>query len=365
MEYIKKITCNDPGVCKKTESFLQSQQWAEFKSRFGWKPFAFLIEWEGYGVTPLLTLYRCIVPRFSFTYIPWGPELPENFPAEFRTEALEELALKLKPLIMPDNVFIRFEPPWLINEKEDALHIETTLRRASASVQPPDTVIINIDPSCEEILNNMKQKWRYNISLSGKKNVKVNCSRDIETFYKLLKETALRDGIAVHSIDYYKALFEIFGDLNLRLYIASHEDDYLAAIVVLLREKTATYLYGASSNKKRNFMAAYALQWKAIQDAKKAGCLYYDLFGIPPDDDPNHPMAGLYRFKTGFGGKIIHRTGAWDYPVKPAFYYIFYLAEKLRKKIMNLKKQKPKKNINKEAAQKLKFQDNSIETKIE
>jgi len=67
-------------------------------------------------------------------------------------------------------------------------------------------------------------------------------------------------------------------------------------------------------------MASYSLQWKAMMDAKAKGCLVYDLFGIPPNEDPNHPMAGLYRLKTGFGGKIIHRPGSWDYPCKPFSY---------------------------------------------
>ncbi|MCL2245111.1 MAG: peptidoglycan bridge formation glycyltransferase FemA/FemB family protein, partial [Treponema sp.] len=184
-------------------------------------------------------------------------------------------------------------------------------------------------------------------SLAGKKSVNVNTSdvRDIEVFYNLLKETAQRDGIAVHGINYYKTLFEICGrrkadDLQLRLYTASHEGETLAAIVVLFRGKEAVYLYGASSNNKRNLMAPYALQWKAMTDAKESGCRYYDLFGIPPNDDPNHPMAGLYRFKTGFGGRIIHRPGSLDYAYNGFIYNLFNFAETFRKRLMNLKKKK-------------------------
>jgi len=75
-----------------------------------------------------------------------------------------------------------------------------------------------------------------------------------------------------------------------------------------------------------------------MQDAKEAGCRFYDLFGIPPNDDPDHPMAGLYRFKTGFGGRIIHRPGSWDYPYKKAVYALFNFAEALRKKLRDRKK---------------------------
>ena len=76
-------------------------------------------------------------------------------------------------------------------------------------------------------------------------------------------------------------------------------------------------------------MPAYLLQWRAICDAKKAGSSYYDFYGMPPTEDENHPMHGLYRFKTGFGGQIVHRPGSIDVPLSKL--YTFYtLAEKLR-----------------------------------
>lgn len=318
---------------------MQSAMWGEFKSRFGWKSRAFLIEWAGYSNCPLLLLSRRLAPGFSFAYVPWGPSLPDNFPAVDRTSALSELAVKLKNYLSHNTAFIRFDPPWAVADGEDAM-LSACFKRSAADIQPPDTVIINLSASNEEILAQMKPKWRYNISLAGKKGVKVNSgsAQDTEKFYSLLKETAQRDGIAIHSIDYYKTLFGVCGapersDMSLRLYTACHEGDTLAAVMVLFFGKNATYLYGASSNTKRNLMAPYALQWKAMQDAKNSGCLYYDLFGIPPCDNPNHPMSGLYRFKTGFGGQIIHRPGSWDFPYKSFVYNLFNLAETLRKKI--------------------------------
>ena len=162
-------------------------------------------------------------------------------------------------------------------------------------------------------------------------------------FYDLLKETARRDGIAIHGREYYQTLFEdnwYDGKTpDIRLYLAEHGGDVLAGIVTLFRGREAVYLYGASSEKKRNLMAPYALQLKAMEDAKASGCEEYDLFGIPPDDDPSHPMAGLYRFKTGFGGRIVHRPGSWDYPSRPLVYRLFSAAEILRKKARTIKKQ--------------------------
>jgi len=355
-----EITKADIAVCEEAGSFLQSAMWGEFKSRFGWKAHAFLIDWQQDGTqeaagkkTPLLALSRSLVPGFSFAYVPWGPELPAGFPDDCGPKALAELALKLKPLLSNNAFFIRFEPPWFDEEGStpskdgEASFLSQGFKRAAATVQPPDTVIIDLSVPCDEILAAMKPKWRYNISIAGKKGVQVNTggAQELETFYTLLKETAERDGIAIHSFDYYKTLFEMYAEhgkngkeQTLRLYTAVHERETLAAIVVLFRGDFATYLYGASSGNKRNLMAPYVLQWRAMQDAKEAGCQFYDLFGIPPNDDPNHSMAGLYRFKTGFGGRIIHRPGSWDYPCKPTIYALFNFAEAFRKKLMDRKK---------------------------
>jgi lipid II:glycine glycyltransferase (peptidoglycan interpeptide bridge formation enzyme) len=350
---IKNITQVDPGSCEKAGSFLQSAMWGEFKSRFGWNANAFSIQWGECGESILLVLSRRLTPGFSFTYIPWGPELPKDFPDDRKAQALAELSKKLKPFLAHNTGFIRIEPPWYFtHDNTEALQTEATLlfsngfRCAAAVVQPPDTVIINLETSCEQLLANMKSKWRYNILLAGKKGVQVevNDEEKLAEFYSLLQETAERDGIAIHSYEYYKTLFVICKNQNyssiLRLYTAKHEGDILAAIIVLFHGQHATYLYGASSNLKRNLMAAYALQWRAIQDAKEAGCRYYDLFGIPPDENPNHPMAGLYRFKTGFGGQIIHRCGSWDYAYKPLIYTVFRIAEAFRKKLRDLKKKR-------------------------
>ena len=320
---------------------MQSALWGRFKARFGWEARAFSVEWFQ-GTRPLLTLSRRVAPLLSMTYIPWGPELPDAFPDDpnLRAQATAELARALRPFL--HSVFIRFDPPWFNPDGGMPLPLAGKFRRAGADIQPPDTVLVDLTPPLEDILAAMKPKCRYNIGLAEKRGV-VICEQEsnIEVFYRMLTETALRDGIAVHNIEYYRALFEESrgegsqtSPTQLRLYTARHENDDLAAIVALFRGRQAVYLYGASSNIKRNLMAPHALQWKAMQDAKAFGCEVYDLFGIPPDESPDHPMAGLYRFKTGFGGKIVHRPGSWDYPYKPVLHALFKNAETLRKKIM-------------------------------
>ena len=190
----------------------------------------------------------------------------------------------------------------------------------------------------------MKPKWRYNARLAVKKGVKVTQYEidKFDAFYELLKETATRDGILIHSYTYYRTLLECnwYSGLkpDFRLYLAEHDGDLLSGIITMFWKKQAVYLYGASSGFKRSLMAPYALQLKAMEDAISSGCETYDLYGIPPNADPAHSMAGLFLFKTGFGGKIIHRMGCWDYRLMPFRYNLFSKVEKIRSYNRNTRK---------------------------
>jgi lipid II:glycine glycyltransferase (peptidoglycan interpeptide bridge formation enzyme) len=345
-------------------SFLQSAFWGRFKAGFGWEAHAFHAEWAGVPVenppSPLLVLTRPLIRGVGFAYVPWGPELPENLaaptetpagslgPSAVRTRALAELARELRPRLPRNTAFVRFDPPWYNADGQGVPLLERPLVRAAADVQPADTVLIGLDQGDEALLAAMKEKCRYNIRLSAKKGVTVRRGDEAElgVFYRLFEETAERDGIAIHSIDYYKTLFALaketgpLSPVDVRLYIAAYGGEDLAAIITLFRGGEAVYLYGASSNNKRNLMAPYLLQWTAMRDARDFGCKSYDLFGIPPADDPAHPMAGLYRFKTGFGGAVIHRSGSWDFAFRPVARILFNTAEALRKNLRTRKKRR-------------------------
>ncbi|MDR3167477.1 MAG: peptidoglycan bridge formation glycyltransferase FemA/FemB family protein [Treponema sp.] len=353
-QYLRGLFPADLAQCNRAASFLQSGFWGSFKARFGWNARGFLAEWGEWDALPLLVIRRRLAPGISFAYIPWGPELPEGFPQDKtpRNRALEELVRALRSFLPKDTAFIRIDPPWYTEGADTPPPpVFKPLIRAGADVQPPDTVLVDLSPPEDEILRRMKPKGRYNIRLATKKGVKIRRADEggLESFYTLLQETSKRDGIAIHGIDYYRVLFAHCRDYpsggqelpkgpDIRLYLAEEGRDVLAAVIILIRGKNAVYLYGASSDQKRNFMAPYALQWKAMVDAKAAGCVEYDLFGIPPREDPRHPMAGLYRFKTSFGGWIIHRPGSWDYAYKPLAAGLFIRAERLRKKTRDIKK---------------------------
>lgn len=323
---------------------LQSPFWGEMKGRFGWTPRGFLIN----GKHPLLVLLRELWGGLSLAYVPHGPEHLRE--AQDPWQELKELSLALKPFLPKGSLFLRWDPPWgetvpavaaeeeISRARQNLLLPPAPFRRAAMDIQPVSTVKLDLTPDPEAIMAAMKKKNRYNIRLAARKGVTVRegSLEELPIWHKLYEETARRDNITLHSPLYYETLFKLARETEgeaapqIRLWLAEIDGTAEAAIVTAFYRGEATYLYGASSNRRRNLMPTYALQWEALQQAKTAGCLTYDLYGIPPGNIPGHPMEGLYRFKTGFGGSILHRPGSWDFPLKPGLYRCFRLAETAR-----------------------------------
>ncbi len=372
-----------PRTAMSTDSatrFLQTPFWASFKEAHGWKA----IRVDGTGGERLSVLTRTFslkITKASLAYIPMAPEVREGEAHEAYLARLCDTAAAMRKSLPADTMFVRYDCPldfaeigarerYVQDSRNIAKKLRLPLRVPPVAVQPPDTTILDLTQDEDGLLAAMKSKWRYNIRLAAKKGVEVSCyhggeedfDEKFDEFYRLFELTSERDGVNFHAKGYYRDLIErsraahagsktdagAAGDAGtaeqpaqdertdgkdiplISLYLARHEGDYLAGIITLFCPREAVYLYGASGNVKRNLMAAYLLQWTAIRDAKAYGCPEYDFYGMPPTDDEGHPMHGLYLFKTGFGGRIVHRPGSFDVPLKPFTYSCYILAEKAR-----------------------------------
>ncbi|MBN8593291.1 MAG: peptidoglycan bridge formation glycyltransferase FemA/FemB family protein [Anaerolineae bacterium] len=215
-------------------------------------------------------------------------------------------------------------------------------RPSPQTVQPPRTVLIDISGAEEAILGRMNQGTRRKIRQSLKNDIRYwQASREeVPRFTAMMHTTGERNAFGVHEPRYYEQAYDLFvpaGDAALIL--AEHEDDGLAGIMVFALGTTAWYLYGASSNLKRNLMAAYGVQWAAIQWARAKGCTTYDMWGIPDEDEPtleaqfesrSDGLWGVYGFKRGWGGRVARSLGAWDKVYNPAIYGAYQLALRVR-----------------------------------
>ena len=112
---------------------------------------------------------------------------------------------------------------------------------------------------------------------------------------------------------------------RIRLYLARHEGDLVAATTWVRVGGHTWYSYGASSTDKRDVRGSNAIQWQMISDAIAAGAEVYDLRGITDTLAADDPHIGLIQFKVGTGGEAVEYVGEWDLPLNRLVYKAFSL----------------------------------------
>ena len=339
------------------DNLFQSPFWGRFKSLFGWTPRGFHVRSEA-GCGSLLVLTRPIAANRCFGYVPQGPDL--DLPPSEHGGFLEELSRRLRSELPPECVFLRYDLPWRTPyaEEDGAPRVggedprpepriremrmnfgtaEWNLRKAPTDLLPPDTVVLDLSVGEQRLLSGMSPTARYNVRMSERRGVTAEevGLEQLPTWQRMYAATAQRHGLEAHQRSYFRRLFEAAARkpgerAGLRLLFARVGGCVAAGMILALCGRRAVYLFGASTRRHRRLAPSHRLQWRAMQVARRHGCTSYDLFGIPPSNNPAHPLYGLLRFKTGFGGRIVRRAGCWDYPVARAPYRLYRVAEGVR-----------------------------------
>lgn len=311
---------------------LQTGEWGELKSAFGWNVARYLVDGLGTQV-----LFRRLPFGLSFGYIPKGPI------GKVTDRAMRQLVGEIDVACRRRYaVFLKIEADAWDDDAErlDPFRggdkpLELGLRASNHSIQPRRTIIVDLRDSEDEILRRMKPKCRYNIGLARRKGVAVEPWDDLRSFHAMMQATGRRDGFAVHSLEYVQRAYELFKTPGAaELLVARYEGRALAALMVFRRGRRAWYLYGASMDEGRELMPNYLLQWEAMRWARRCGSDEYDLWGVPDRDEDllengfesrHDGLWGVYRFKRGFGGQVRRAVQAQDRVYLPAFYMLYQL----------------------------------------
>jgi lipid II:glycine glycyltransferase (peptidoglycan interpeptide bridge formation enzyme) len=340
--------------------FLQTYEWGQVKAKYGWVPL--YVVWTDNGqffemtdtdhfsldrdhcVAAALILKRQILrnefaARLSILYSPKGPLLDWSNEA-LRNRVLNDLQTFAKK---QGAIFLKMDPDVVLGtgvpqaendliEKSGQVLMTDLKRRgweySSDQIQFKNTVLMDLNPTEEEVLAQMKQKTRYNIRLAKKKGVamRVGNPSDFGMLYKMYATTSMRDGFVIRDEEYYKTVWNLFMSANeptCEPLIAEVYGEAVAAIFVFYFAGRAYYVYGMSRDVHREKMPTYLLQWEAMKRAKRKGCSVYDLWGAPDVFDESDSMWGVYRFKEGLGGKVVRTLGAWDFAPNPFWYKLY------------------------------------------
>lgn len=330
----------------KTGHLFQSHYWHLVKNNWKWD--AIILRNEDGGIKASIAVLTRSVPiiPYKMLYAPRGPVFtPGDYEAlALLAEGIKTLAKKNKAYVLKVDPDISMDDTEFIDAMKSGGFKLLPEAQAFEHIQAQHVIRVDLrNKTEEEILNSFKSKTRYNIRVAQRHGVEVRrCGLDeIDVFYDLMKATGTRDDFVIRSKEYLARICESLGEHG-ALLIAYHDGVPLAGGIIGSYGPVALYLYGASSNEKRNLMGPYLFQWEAIKFAMERGADFYDLRGVPKAGEADSHVGGLYRFKTGFCNDVTHFCGEFDYVCKPLVYHVVNILipmyKKLRKMLSRLKR---------------------------
>jgi peptidoglycan pentaglycine glycine transferase (the first glycine) len=315
--------------------FLQSSAWGEVKAAFGWYPPVYIIS----GTAGAQILFHKLPLGIKIGHIAGGP-IGTNYQELWKE--LDKFCREQKA------VFIKVEPH-AYEPLDEALKAELKgFTRTNDYIIGRRSILVDLTEKEDVWLARMKPKTRYNIGLANRKGIKVVMSENIESFTTLIENTAERHDFKPRGLAYYQKVYQSFisqkasnSSIKGVLLQAEFDKKPVAAVIVIANGEWAWHLYAGTSNNDRHLMPSYPLILECMRWAANQGCRQFDFWGIPDYDEEilentfstrSDGSWGVYRFKRGFGGKIIRSVGAWDRVYNYSLYslYKLYTSKKSR-----------------------------------
>lgn len=323
-------------------NLLQTSGWGMLKSCSGWQVRRLALT----GADGIVAGAQVLLKRrfgLSVAYVPRGPLLGADSVTNRRLlRALEALSHRNRA------IFLRIELNLLESDPQaNTVHAELLQAGfvARDPLQPRSSIHLNLAPDPDRLLAAMSKGHRADIRRAAREGVLVREGTgevDVDAFYAIMQSTSARAEFGIHSRDYYATAlrtFAVTGDALLLL--AEWHGAIVATAMMFADARAGSYLYSGSTAEGLKSGAQHAIQWQAIQWARKRGCAVYDFWGIPDAfgqaaqsadsttrealeaKAKSDPLYGVYRFKKGFGGAVVRYLPAYDQVYIPPLYRLW------------------------------------------
>ncbi len=279
--------------------------------RWPWKRFAFYVDDE---LAAVLSLSEYVGRGFRYLWAKHGPV--------WLVEPTPELEAALRERLVTG---VRAVDPRLVFVRLHAAHRSEDLCELLQSVTYDRTVVVELaGRNDDELLAGMKKRGRRDLR-KGLREQPVECTEEtgispagFEELYDVLRETADRDGFGVHPMSVYTTMLDALGPRHARLFVARHEGQIQAWVIVTVHDGAATAYYAASSAAGRAHDAPTQLYWHIIRTLRDEGAQTFDFMGIGSPLAPS--LEALTTMKTKFNPDVAEVAPAWDVPVRPWTY---------------------------------------------
>ncbi len=292
-------------MLRSVSSFLQSKEWEEVQRSLGR---------ETFRAGKALVIAHPLPGGEQYLYCP----RPSHDDLQFERD-LDCVSLERK------SVFVK------VDQDVEPYEFGSLNVVRTHSIQPQETILLDLRDPEEEILGRMREKTRYNIRLAERRGVSVSrLLGGFETFFSLLEETAEREQFRLHPRKHYEAILSASTpDFFNAVFIAHWRGEPAAAALVNFYRPSgiATYLHGGSSRTYKESMAPHLLHWEIIREARRLGFAAYDFWGTEKTRWP-----GIARFKEGFRGMHVRYPDSVDLVYRPGLYLGYQFARSVFRK---------------------------------
>lgn len=236
--------------------------------------------------------------------------------------------------------FVRVRPQLEMSSESLRLMQEQGLKKAPMYLSVEYAGILDLKKTEEEILAGASQGFRRKLRKAAKYDLEITADASdqaIKDFCDLEKKHAERQKYVAFSRSFLTKQFEAFRKNDeVLIYTAKKDGEILAMNFMIFYGPEASYHYGVSSSLGTKYSAAPVLHMRAMEEARKRGCIRYNLWGIVGTEETSHRFYGVSEFKRSFGCEELKYTPAHDLILKPLAYQKTKLVESVRKKIRHV-----------------------------
>ena len=291
----------------------QSPPWGEFQDKIPGRHYigTFLCRQNDQTVA-VVSLLELTMRGYRYVWCNQGPV----WLAEPTSTLIQEMTATLREIVSQ-------------SDAQSALFIRAHFPEAPKRALPAyskslieKTTVVDLRQDFDQVLANMSQGARRGMRKAQKAGIEIRevpaaeAAQDFSEYYKILSETAARDGFFVHPVGTYQTMLHELDGI-VRFFVAFADNKPVAWAIDTSYHNHAIYYYGASNEYARQVMAPYLLHIEIMRQLQQEGVKSYDFLGI---GSPSYPgLQGVTQFKLRFGGEIVDYIPVYDLPLKAQY----------------------------------------------
>lgn len=308
------------------ELYTQSSGWACARSVIGWRSLRIVVRQGDLVVAGAQAEMREVRHGAHAAFVVGGPVADTGREDLLRLVIDELMALGGRGAY----AYLAVQPP--LHEGDVAPLERSGFRRGvldALHIYHPARLIVDVGPELDGILAAMSPSRRRNIRIAERRGVTVRrgTDEDLPVFTSLEEAHGRRLGYRPRPAAYYAEMWRgLSARGHIELFIADHDGEPDAAVLVIPFGDTSCHLARAWSGENPRLFASELVEWEAIKWDRAQGYRYVDFGGLEarvaeavlsghPDEIDRRYSASL--FKLRWGGRVVTNPPYVDHVFNP------------------------------------------------